>query len=116
MYIEMAGRTRKPSERIIRKLSALTEEQVVELMESIDTDDEQDFSDDVEFIDPDYNPTEISPEDERCISQCLKDLETTDAFIAQAVNMSLNLTALEDMPSASSTLTAANICKTKYYR
>lgn len=90
----MAERTRKPSERI--KLSALTEEQVVELMESIDTDDEEVFSDDDELVDPDYNPAEISPEH-----------ETTDAFIAKAVNMSLNLT--KEMPCASSTLTAANI-------
>lgn len=40
-------------------------------------------------------------------------METTDAFIAKAVNMSMNLIELDDMPSvlasALSTLTAANI-------
>ena len=73
-------------------------------MDSVETDEEEDFSDDDDFNDPDYNPEEISPDDEKCIPQCLKEMETTDAFIAQAVNMSLN-----DTLSALSTLTAANI-------
>lgn len=104
---EMEGRARRPSERI--KLSELTKEQVLELMDSIETDEEEDLSDDDNANDPNYDPAEIPPEDAKCISLCLKEMETADAFIAEAVTMSLNLTEIENMPSTSSTLTVANI-------
>ena len=54
LYIEMASRARRPSERV--KLSDLTEEQVLELMDSVETGEEEDFSDDDDFNDPAYNP------------------------------------------------------------
>lgn len=52
-------------------------------MDSVETVGGEDFSDDDEFNDPDYDPTEILPDYERCISTCLQDMETTDASVAQ---------------------------------
>jgi len=65
-----------------------------EFMESVHTDEEDgeysiggNLSSEDE-LDPTYEPRVISPEHEREISQCLRDLETTDIFVAQAVGLS----------------------------
>lgn len=78
------------------KLSELTDDQLVEFMDSVDSeDDDGDFSSDDDMKDPNYEPNEISPEDDHCISQCLRDMgETTDMFIAHAVNLSLNISII----------------------
>ncbi|XP_036346255.1 uncharacterized protein LOC118755529, partial [Rhagoletis pomonella] len=83
----------KRSSRI--KLSELTEEQLQEIMDSIDTDAENDFSSDDDIADPEYMPEGIDPEDEHIISQCIKDIDDSDIFIDGALDMSLNTSALE---------------------
>lgn len=84
-------------------ISAMTDEQLMEFMDSVETDEENDFSRDDEDKDPNYMPDEISPEEEHCISQCIRDMDNSDMFIARAIDMSLNISAL-DAPSGSSTL------------
>lgn len=90
------------------KLSDLTDDQLLEFMDSVETDEEADFSSDDELDDPTFNVQdhEISPEDEQCISQSLETMQESDAFIAEAVNYSLNISKI-DTPSASSTLNQA---------
>lgn len=98
----MSRSRRTTSQRV--KLSELTEEEIREFMDSVESDDDDgDFSSDDSMVDPTFEPDDISPEDEDAIDRCLQNLENTDMFIAQAVNLSLNLSSL-DAPSASSTL------------
>lgn len=82
---------------------------LLDFMDSVESDEENgDFSSDDDLGDPNYEPDQINPEDERCISQLLRECETTDMFIAQAVNLSLNISAL-DTPAASSTMTVEEV-------
>ena len=105
-----------------RGLSKLSDEEIRLFMESAETDEEEDFSSDDQNIDanyelqeispedssddenkdPNYELQEISPEDENIISQCLEDIESSDMFIDQAVDFSLNISGL-DLPRACST-------------
>lgn len=84
------------------RLSDISDEDLAEFMDSVETDD--DYSSDDTLDDPNYEPEAISAEDAHAISQCLHDMDhqTSDMFIANAVNLSLNLSGM-DLPSASST-------------
>lgn len=111
----------KSSGRVLRekrfRLSDITEEQVLQLMESIDTDeDDGDFSSDDEFNDPDFILDEISPEDEQCISICVREMHANGSknIADQTFDMSListssatdavpSTSAIEDFPSTSAT-------------
>ncbi|XP_050337662.1 uncharacterized protein LOC126763933 isoform X1 [Bactrocera neohumeralis] len=72
-------------------------------MESVETDEEADFSSDDDMNDPDFEPNEISPEDERYISEVVHQIdEDESAFLNKADKFSLNLSAIkEDLPSTS---------------
>ncbi|XP_049305004.1 piggyBac transposable element-derived protein 4-like isoform X2 [Bactrocera dorsalis] len=85
------------------KLSEMTDEQTCEFMESVETGEEADFSSDDDMNDPDFEPNEISPEDERYISEVVHQIdEDESAFLNKADNFSLNLSAIkEDLPSTS---------------
>lgn len=88
-------------------LEELSEEQLLQLIDSVDDGDDCDSDDNV--VDPDYVNDSIEPDtleegDEQVIAECIDEMnaaETTDAFI-QAINLSLNLSAMEQ-PVASST-------------
>lgn len=49
------------------KVSELSEEQLLEFMESVESDEEDDFSSDDDIDDPDFVLDEISAEDEQYI-------------------------------------------------
>ncbi|XP_031622902.1 uncharacterized protein LOC116340503 [Contarinia nasturtii] len=97
----MASNSGRSTGRI--KLSELTDAELIEFMDSVETDEEADFDSDDDFDDPIYVPDEITPEDDQYVSEMMQGLEDSDIYITQAINMSLNISAL-DAPTASSTI------------
>lgn len=110
----MAGRPIRERKQV--KLSDLTEDELIEFMDSVESG--EDYSTDDEYDDPTFAPNEISaheisPEEEECIQECIQNMENSDAFIAEAANFSLNISAIEP-PSASSTLNPAEAARIEY--
>lgn len=88
------------------KVSELNDEQLLEFMESVESDEGDDLSSDDDIDDPDFVLDEISAEDERYISQvCHQINEDESGFVNQAADYSLNMSTIaQALPSASSTL------------
>lgn len=88
------------------KVSELSDEQLLEFMESVQTDEEDDSSSDDGIKDPDFEPDEISAEDEHYISQVVHQInEHESTFINEAADFLLNISEITGaFPSASSTL------------
>ncbi|CAG9830113.1 unnamed protein product [Diabrotica balteata] len=87
----------------------MTEDEIQELMDSVETDSSGDYSSDDPDIDPDYEQDEIAPDD--MITECIREMqagETSDYFI-QNVNMSLNISDIETPAASSTMLTAVQI-------
>lgn len=91
------------------KTGDLTPEEVLLFMEATESGSEYDDDDDLIFSDAendaDYDPhvDEISPEDDIAIDLHLQAAGNDTRMLADAINMSLNL-SLDDTPSASSTM------------
>lgn len=85
------------------KPSELSDEQVEEFVNSVDSDLEEDVSGDesAHEDDSDYVPDQISPEDDEAIERHLNQCRDSTNLFIDAINISLNLS---DIPSASSTL------------
>lgn len=92
-------------------LEKLSDDQLIEFINSVESEDEIYSSDDSVF-DPDYVVDNIEPDsldelpknDEQATEECIQEMneaETTDAFL-QAVNLSINISEIEN-PAASST-------------
>lgn len=98
-------------ERDLKKkfnLSKLSDEQLKELMDSVETDEEyeDDFNSDNDYNEPDYYPNEISAEDDHSISQCIREMQDEQCnFSMQDVSISFNISSIDDEPSASNSIT-----------
>lgn len=100
------------------KTSMASDEDLEEFVRSCPSPSESEESDGEDFDDsiddPDFDPRdhEISPEDEELINQHIDQVGNTAEMLADAVNLSLNLSNLDfdlhlpDIPAASSTLNA----------
>lgn len=86
------------------KLSDLSDEQLNSVLKGVAESSEEDFSSDDDMKDPNYEPDHITPEDEFCISECLRQMEkeTTDVVMSNVMDATKNISETE--PSASSTL------------
>lgn len=78
----------------------MSDEQLKELMESVETDKEVHFSSDDDLDDPDYI---VDDKDDQCISRCVRemiDAESSDIFL-EGINTSLNISSIDNRPSTS---------------
>ncbi|CAG9841144.1 unnamed protein product [Diabrotica balteata] len=107
LLLEMAGNNSWRQKKF--NLSVMTEDEIQERMDSVETDSSGDYSSDDPDIDPDYEQDEIAPDD--MITECIREMqagETSDYFI-QNVNMSLNISDIQTPAASSTMLTAVQI-------
>lgn len=93
------------------RLENVSDDDIDALMNSAETDSEDD---DDSVNDPDFDPRELIPELDEAIDECLQDQTANAMFdaagmnIAEAVNISLNISNIDD-PAASSTFQEGNL-------